>query len=246
MTRFQFLYPLFATELFSLAAIAAADYASCAGSEESIEKQENEESESAKMELLQVGTRKPDDRLLALERQNPQFASRDVEEPNSPLKSLGGDHRYLLVRPCARFTGDGWSGLPRHLVTGECCGDAVCSTAKFEDFENCAQDCTETAPSGDSPKSHNGTTAISPPSETSLFGTLEAMEHDEYHCSDEGEYHEKCSYERNYSVWLESLLARDKNGTLPFDLPPPGSVAVEFGCGMGQDSRNIAAWRDTH
>jgi SAM-dependent methyltransferase len=39
---------------------------------------------------------------------------------------------------------------------------------------------------------------------------------------------------------LEDILARSKNNTLPFELPPPGSTALEIGCGLGQDSRNIA------
>merc|ERR1719502_1216434 len=112
------------------------------------------------MELLQFGVRKRTYRVLASETDNPQFASREKKD-HTPLDSLGGDHRYLLVRPCARFAGDGWSGLPRHLVTGECCGDAVCSTAKFEDFENCPDDCKDTSPSDDIPKSHNSTRAIS-------------------------------------------------------------------------------------
>jgi len=37
------------------------------------------------------------------------------------------------------------------------------------------------------------------------------------------------------------LLARAKAKTLPFDLPPAGSIAVELGAGLGWDSRNLAS-----
>jgi len=153
-------------------------------------------------------------------------------------EAIGGDHKYLLVRPCQRWAGDGMSGLARHRVTGECCGDGKCSKNRWETFETCRLDCADT----ERPANLSKTL---PPTESTLFGTLEGIEHQEYHC--ESGYDEKgllhgCSrLTRTESVWLEDLLARSKDNTLPFELPPPGSTALEFGCGLGQDSRNIAA-----
>jgi len=148
------------------------------------------------------------------------------------------------------------SGLPRHRVTGECCGDSVCSSGRFESKDTCPQDCVTPAASDESASEKK---LRLPPTESSLFGKLEGLEHDEYHCEElynstgvtdvkdllEGNPVEAfqrfpCSKYREDSQWLESLLERQKKGTLPFDMPPPGSIAVELGCGIGQDSRNMA------
>jgi len=74
------------------------------------------------------------------------------------------------------------------------------------------------------------------------------MEHDEYHCQEsyvvegnDGTVSSLCSPNPDReSKWLENLLERANNGTLPFDMPPKGSIAVELGAGLGQDSRNMA------
>lgn len=129
------------------------------------------------------------------------------------------------------------SGLARHRVTGECCGDGICSENRWESFETCRLDCTDTTEKAELSKSL-------PPTESTLFGTLEGIEHAEYHCEsgydEKGMFHGCSRLTRTKSVWLDDILARSKNNTLPFELPPPGSTALEFGCGRGQDSRNIA------
>jgi 2-polyprenyl-3-methyl-5-hydroxy-6-metoxy-1,4-benzoquinol methylase len=78
--------------------------------------------------------------------------------------------------------------------------------------------------------------------DTTLFGNLESVVHEQYHCEDGYENGSAlCSQPfRNDSLWLESMLFRSKLGQLPFEMPPAGSIAVEFGCGLGQDSRNLA------
>jgi len=199
-------------------------------SEKHIEDQEYREAKGARVELLQRH------RGAGLE------SSGSPGGDGSDLESFGGDHRYLLVRPCERFAGDGRSGLPRHLVTGECCGDGICSPARFEAFESCPRDCSEV----EAPKTKS--TRVLPPTQTTLFGELEGMEHDEYHCEDlyetvKGTDECVCSCRPHRpSIWLTDLLARDKAGTLPFHMPGRGSIAVEFGAGEGQDSRNMATF----
>lgn len=203
-----------------------------ATSEEHIEKLESHETDLVEVDLLQI-------------KQDVHKGEPFSGEAPDHVKATGGAHRFLLVRPCQRFAGDGMSGLPRHRVTGECCGDGVCSSARWESSETCPGDCPEVAATADSVEDVG---KLLPPTESTLFGKLEGMEHDEYHCEDM--YEEKkdnedgfnsCSYERTESLWLDSLLERAAAGTLPFDMPPPGSVAVEVGCGLGQDSRNIAS-----
>lgn len=202
-----------------------------------MEQHECNEVESMKVELLQHHKTRSSEANQP-EPENSRSIGREA---------IGGDRHYLLVRPCARWAGDGVSGLPRHRVTSECCGDAVCSTERWEDFDTCPQDCMAQATSEE--PSSTRTVAL-PPTQSTLFGELPGMEHDEYHC--EGQYENEttekgtmCSARNAYAnaahkLWLSDLLDRSKAGTLPFEMPPPGSVAVEFGCGLGQDSQNLA------
>lgn len=188
-----------------------------ANSEDEVHREELQEIGHVNAELLQVKTR-------------------STIEPQGGRIAIGGDHKFLLGRPCQRWAGDGRSGLPRHRVTGECCGDGVCSEDRWESFETCNIDCDAL------PEADDNLTKNLPPTQSTLFGQLPGMVHDAYHCEDTyDEDGNSCStLKRKESVWLEDILRRKENGSLPFDLPGRGSVVVEFGCGLGQDSRNMA------
>lgn len=112
----------------------------------------------------------------------------------------------------------------------------MCSESRWESSETCNIDCI--AP----PVSNETSTKILTPTQSTLFGELKGMEHDTYHCEDtyDDDKYSCSTLSRTESVWLEDILQRRENGTLPFELPGRGSIAVEFGCGLGQDSRNMA------
>ena len=208
-----------------------------------------------------------------------------------------------------------------------CCGDGVCNAAEDaqaawwadrawptdikiilgEDDQNCPIDCsTQEDAKGDDaqmsiPKKRIETTD----STTTVFGTLQEVVHDTYHCEDtfneesDGTVSSPCSPKSQAhrpSQWLEELVLRDatllserstsaqaetfrsyrkhsdqrrlKNykhyntmktnnqgfsscrvdlscddaayPPLPFSMPAFGSQVVEFGAGLGQDTRNLA------
>lgn len=105
----------------------------------------------------------------------------------------------------------------------------------------------------------------------SVFGQLEEIVHDTYHCEDTYDkdgnaVSSPCSSStaaHRPSQWLEQMLRRDPDmlstpeamahfkawrvladepeyKPLNFKVPPFGSRVVEFGAGLGQDTRNLA------
>jgi len=125
----------------------------------------------------------------------------------------------------------GCSGL---ACCGGCCGDGTCG--ENEDTNSCPEDCSKEE--SVIPQVMQGG------AQTKLFGNLEMMARDTYHC-DQGTT--KCggpgglwNAKDRESAWLDSLLERNKSGALPFVLPPPGSQAMDIGTGSGPDARNIA------
>jgi SAM-dependent methyltransferase len=140
-----------------------------------------------------------------------------------------------FIRPCERnLTIEGGNS---------CCGDAVCDSIALEDHKSCPLDCPPTVPDmNDQPlKLSQGVTSP-------IFGQLDEVVHDTYHCEDSYDMSggdSICSHSPNRpSYWLESLLNRSRKETLPFAMPPPGAQVVELGCGLGQDTRNLATLAD--
>jgi hypothetical protein len=240
--------------------------------------------------------------------------------------------REGFVRPCAREIG-GSLTLEDTPLPEACCGDGVCdapdvaqaawwagnggwakgmATVLAEDLQNCPVDC----PAGGSERSEEAAAQnakLSIPqklidtaeSTTAVFGALQEVVHDTYHCEDtfdegsDGVLSSPCSPKSQAhrpSQWLEELVLRDAtllterssqaqvetflnyrrhsderrsqqrrtysamlsagNGfsgcradlscdpslypPLPFRMPKFGRQVVEFGAGLGQDTRNLA------
>jgi SAM-dependent methyltransferase len=180
-------------------------------------------------------------------------------EQGLPLEdnwSLTSERKNIFVLPCERLVPA--EGVEDH--SGGCCGDGTCTEQTGEDHVSCPADCS----------SRKGTSASAPLSTaptihtTDLFGPLQETPLEEarrFHCAETfhhvgygdgsrigarwrqigspcGAFH--TAHRR--SIWLERLLAtaRDAPDTLPFTMPGVGSSALDLGCGLGMDTRNLA------
>lgn len=167
------------------------------------------------------------------------------------------NERESFLRPCVR------KPSPWNRRSTLCCGDHICSKSIMEDSQSCLLDC----PAPTQVELENGVYDQSnlPPKRlpavlsTFLFGDLEELVHDTYHCEETYSWPDgsPCSREtiskHRPSNWLEILLKltspkAKKAHRFPFTLPKAlsRSIVVELGAGLGQDTRNIAragAWK---
>ena len=137
----------------------------------------------------------------------------------------------------------------RKVSAEPCCGDGRCDLNR-EDENCCHEDCnsdeeTSIPDRGEMPKKVSQASRPNHP----VFGELSQVVHDQYHCQELYKHSgpNPCSSRESAhraSAWLDSLLTRHKAGSLPFHLPShavaPGAFALDVGCGLGQDSRNMA------
>eukprot|EP01051_Picozoa_sp_SAG22_P001217 SAG22_NODE_46_length_24705_cov_89.861010_1_plen_527_part_00 len=179
------------------------------------------------------------------------------------VKDTDTDQNFKhFVRPCS------WVKPGGDPPTSNCCGDRMCDGAAGEDKNTCPADCgagvSKGGDHGDDDDDESAAVQLS-----TLFGQLTEMpQQGNYHCEltfDRvgwaagqdataplvvGSLCGHLGTAHRPSAWLQSIVSRTASGSLPFEMlgwPGTSSAdsarrphALDLGCGLGQDTRNLA------